>query len=71
MSKAKACEEMIFYERPFSPQTPQTTSPINSGRTKAASNPLEFPAPSEKVLAEFAGALTSYIRDTTLSEDRA
>ena len=67
MSKAKACEEMILYERPFSPQAPPSTSPKNPERAKTVlATTFEFPAPSATVITEFVSALTNYIRDTHL-----
>lgn len=79
MSKAKACEEMILYERPFSavsnnaPSQSPMVSPANlkqAAGAKAADVispvPLEFPAPNGQMLSEFAVAVENYIKETTL-----
>ena len=65
MSKAKACEEMILYERPLSSKGGQA-SPRNTNRKEAASPVKEAAPPQMKALQEFEAALIAYIKDTTL-----
>ena len=70
MSKAKACEEMILYERPVSSNKRTQGSPLNTGRKE---NPREqhgdYAPPQMKALQEFEAALIAYIKDTTLVEN--
>lgn len=62
MTKAKACEEMIMYERPVSAAVSKS-----GGQASTRGEPSTiyvFPAPSTVVLGEFEKAVASFIDET-------
>ena len=66
MGKARACEEMILYERPVSSTSkPTSASPGITGRNDEKDEDLVKSQISS--LKEFESALVQYINDTTLS----
>ena len=66
MGKARACEEMILYERPVSSTSkPTSASPGITGRNNEQDEDLVKSQISS--LKEFESALVQYINDTTLS----
>ena len=71
MNKAKACEEMIQYERPVNSAQQPVASPINTSRKDGGQLQPEMPSPPNvKTLVEFENAVTAYIKDTTLIESQ-
>ena len=71
MNKAKACEEMIQYERPVNSAQQPVASPINTSRKDGGQLQPEMPSPPNvQTLAEFENAVTAYIKDTTLIESQ-
>jgi len=71
MNKAKACEEMIQYERPVNSAQQQVASPINTSRKDGGQLQPEMPSPPNvQTLVEFENAVTAYIKDTTLIESQ-
>lgn len=71
MNKAKACEEMILYERPVNSAQQPVASPINTARKDGGQLQPEMPSPPNvQTLLEFENAVTAYIKDTTLIESQ-
>ena len=62
MTKAKACEEMIMYERPVSATANKSGGQVS--KRSETSSLYVFPPPSTVVLVEFEKAVTSFIEET-------
>ena len=71
MSKAKACEEMILYERPIS-QGKNQASPVNASKKDLGQPAVKqrHPEPQFSALKEFETAVLAYIKDTTLPQSQ-
>lgn len=69
MRKAKACEEMILYERAAVNNPSNATINVNQVHSPHSSNRQSGTTiPKETTLQEFENAVVSYIKDTTLPE---
>ena len=73
MSKAKACEEMIQYERPVSTNNASqaTLGMKRDSMSNIPGMPDDPKLPQPASLKECEAALVQYIKDTTLAEPKA